>query len=138
MNDIPSRMDSKRLTIHGDVGQRSQIALTRILDKAFLNSFTLQMFIKKEVFGELFQVKMAATGEKRILRVVKKAVLRKESMNDQVDDFRFDLEELLELEHPNIAQIFEYQEDDHNFYILEQYCQGTRLFSEIQNLSEMT
>lgn len=46
-----------------------------------------------------------------------------------MDDFRFDLEELLDLEHPNIARIFDFKEDLHNFYILEEYCLGGRLFS---------
>lgn len=62
----------------------------------------------------------------------------KENHQQGVEDFRFQLEELVQLEHPNIAQIFEYREDTYNFYLTMEYCPGGSLFSKIEALSEMT
>ena len=53
-------------------------------------------------------------------------------------DFRENLEEILQLEHPNITQIFDYKEDEFNFYILQEYCKGGRLFSKIEEITEIT
>jgi len=48
------------------------------------------------------------------------------------------LEELVKLEHPNIATVFDYREDPYNFYVVMEYCIGGKLFSKIEGLSEMT
>lgn len=45
-----------------------------------------------------------------------------------IEDFRFSLEELLQLEHPNISQIYDYREDAYNYYIIIEECKGGKLF----------
>ncbi len=55
-----------------------------------------------------------------------------------IEDYRFSLEDLLQLEHPNITQLYDYKEDEYNFYLVLEHCKGGRLFDKIENLSEMT
>lgn len=50
-------------------------------------------------------------------------------MEEEIDDFIYDLEELITFDHPNIARVLEYREDAHNFYILEEFSNGKKLFS---------
>lgn len=119
----------------------SNNASNRLIDNAWLNSFKVVKFLKREVFADIFLIKMTSppliAGEMRVLRRLKKVIFR-ESYNG-VEEFRFSLEnELMKLEHPNIAQIYDYREDSYNFYLIIEYCKGGRLFSKIESLSEMT
>lgn len=39
-----------------------------------------------------------------------------------VEEFKMDLEEIIQLEHSFIAQVIDFKEDEHNFYLIEEYC----------------
>jgi hypothetical protein len=69
----------------------------RLLDNGWLNSFKIVKYLKKEVFSDLFLIKMTSpgiiAGQLRVLRKLKKVIFRES--NSGIEDFRFSLEELL-------------------------------------------
>jgi len=66
------------------------------------------------------------------LRKIKKVTFNKNQSG--IEDFRFSLEELLVLDHPNIAQLYDYKEDLFNFYLMIEKCEGGKLFDKIEKL----
>lgn len=78
----------------------------------------------------------SVAGEVRVLRKIRKVVFQDTASG--TEDFRFSMEELLQLEHPNIAQIYDYREDPHNYYLIVENCKGGQLFQQIEQLTEMT
>ena len=52
---------------------------------------------------------VGGNSDLRVLRKVKKVVFR--DLSQGIEDYRFSLEELLQLEHPNITQLYDYKED---------------------------
>ncbi|CDW71305.1 protein kinase domain containing protein [Stylonychia lemnae] len=118
----------------------SSIVNPRYIDNTWLSSFKVLKVLEKEVFSELYLIKMSSpqsiAGELRVMRKIRKVMFQE--TNSGIEDFRFSLEELLQLEHPNIAQIYDYKEDSYNFYVVIEYCQGGKLFRKIEELTEMT
>jgi hypothetical protein len=41
-----------------------------------------------------------------------------------MEEYRYILEELINVEHPNLAQIIDFKEDSNNFFILQEFCKG--------------
>jgi len=37
------------------------------------------------------------------------------------------------MDHPNIIKVYEFYEDEHNFYIIQELCTGGELFERIIN-----
>ena len=52
--------------------------------------------------------------------------------------FRDALDDLNSVEHPNIAQVYEYREDLQNFYILTEYAAGPKLFEWLEKETELS
>lgn len=66
--------------------------------------------LSREIFSELYLIRMVGgNSDLRVLRKVKKVVFR--DLSQGIEDYRFSLEELLQLEHPNITQLYDYKED---------------------------
>jgi len=68
------------------------------------------------------------------IRAVK--ILRKEKIQD--DSFRNEIDTLKELDHPNILRIYESFEDDKNYYVVTEFCDGGELFEEIIEWGKFT
>ena len=83
----------------------------------WLSTFTVVKLIKKETFGDLYLIKMKDNGELKILRKIKKVLFSKEP-TEQIENFRYSLEEILSLDHPNITSITCHKEDEYNFYLV--------------------
>ena len=109
----------------------------RVIDNNWLSSFKIIKLLKKEIFSELYLIQMQGGKQKyRILRKVKKIIFKDPQQG--IEDYRFSLEELLQLGHPNIAKLYDYKEDQYNFYLVLYYCKGGRLFDQIELMSEMS
>ncbi len=70
------------------------------------------------------------------MRIIKKIVFN--SHLSGIEDFRFSIEELLTLDHPNIQNVYDYKEDLYNFYIIMEYCNGGKLIKKIEELEVMS
>jgi hypothetical protein len=69
----------------------------RYLDNGWLNSFKVIKVMKREVFSDLYLIKMnspqSIAGELRVMRKIRKVMFSE--TNSGIEDFRFSLEELL-------------------------------------------
>jgi calcium-dependent protein kinase len=68
------------------------------------------------------------TKDERILKAVNKRSLKTAAQTEQLLK-RVNL--LKSLDHPNIIRVFEYFEDDKNYYFVAEYCSGGDLFTKI-------
>ena len=129
-----SKTEVLQAAFHNKAGLSNNVNL-RVVDSNWLNSFHIVKSLDKEIFSELYLIKMG-NGQERVMRKVKKVVFKEPTQG--IEDYRFFLEELLQLEHPNITQLYDYKEDQYNFYLVLEYCKGGTLFAKIADLSEMT
>ena len=79
-------------------------------------------------YGEVCKCIHKSTNEMRAVKMIKK-----ESMSRVEKAMLFtEIENLKKLEHPNILQVYESYEDDVNYYIVTELCEGGELFDEIE------
>lgn len=55
-----------------------------------------------------------------------------------MSNFRYGLNDVLFVEHPNLQSIIDFKEDDKKFYLIMQYFEGVNLFGELANLSALS
>ena len=113
--------------------------------KVSRKSFVMQ-HDKSEKFSDHYQLKeQLGSGnygtvhaclhiESTDIRAVK--ILKKEKIQDE--SFRNEIDTLKELDHPNILRIFESFEDDKNYYVVTEFCDGGELFEEILEWGKFT
>ena len=111
---------------------------SRLVDELWIESFQIINKIKTEIFSDLYLINMRDhVGEApRVLRRIKKILFKDPSKGLKV--FRTQLEDLCQLEHPNIAQLLDYKEDVHCFFLIFDACNGPNLFEEIEKSNKMT
>ena len=79
-------------------------------------------------YGEVCKCIHKSTNEMRAVKMIKK-----ESTSRVEKAMLFtEIENLKKLEHPNILQVYESYEDDVNYYIVTELCEGGELFDEIE------
>ncbi|EAR92076.3 calmodulin-domain kinase (macronuclear) [Tetrahymena thermophila SB210] len=93
-----------------------------------------QKYEKLEVIGEggFGVVYKVLDRETKLIKAMKR--LKKNSKLIQTDN---ELELLKRLDHPNIIRIFDFYQDEEDFYIITEYIEGGCLFDEIQKLSKL-
>lgn len=102
-----------------------------------MNSFIIDRLARKEVFSDLYEIRMkSGDKEKRFLRKIKKVIFNK--VDQGIENFRFQMEELILLDHPNIAKFYDYREDLFNFYIMIEHCTGGNFFERMVALMSFT
>ena len=69
-------------------------------------------------FGEVCKCIHKKSGEKRAIKLIKKASLSSNEKTMLITE----IEHLRTLQHPNILQLYESFEDDVNFYIVTEIC----------------
>jgi calcium-dependent protein kinase len=70
-------------------------------------------------FGKVFKVANKITNNIRAIKVIKKFNLEKNYNKSKLYD---EIKILKDVDHPNIIKIFEFFEDDENYYIVSEYC----------------
>lgn len=75
-------------------------------------------------FGTVREAFHKTTGNTRAVKILKKSEQDEEKLFLEVDI-------LARLSHPNIMQIYEFYDDNSNFYIVSEYCKGGELFDTI-------
>ena len=71
------------------------------------------------------------TGHARTIKIIKKK-------DQEITQFENEVKILSKLSHPNIVQIFEYFEDNTNFYIVSEFCPGGELFEKISEKGQFS
>lgn len=75
-------------------------------------------------FGTVKKVLHKKTNQERACKILKKS-------DQDVDKFFLEVEILSKLSHPNIMQIYEFYDDNKNFYIISELCKGGELYEMI-------
>jgi serine/threonine protein kinase len=97
-------------------------------DKSFLKRYAVSKeLLGKGGSGQIFKVKNEQ-DEMFALKIVNKQQILKAKVHNIVEEIR--LQQMLE--HPNIAQIMEWYEDDANYYIVLELC-GRNLYQYNKN-----
>ena len=79
--------------------------------------------------GSYGKVRMASHIKTNQLRAVK--IIKKKNLEEE--KFFLEVNILAKLSHPNIMQIYEFYEDERNYYIVSEFCSGGELFDMIIN-----
>ena len=87
--------------------------------------------IGKGGFGEVYKVKWKINGEVRAMKII-----HKEAECNNVN-FRKEFEILKCLDHPNILKLFHSFEDEENFYIISELCEGGNLWDFMMDQESM-
>lgn len=82
-------------------------------------------------FGTVKKVLHKRTNQERACKILKKS-------EQDIDKFFLEVEILAKLSHPNIMQIYEFYEDNKNFYIISELCKGGELYDMIIKRGSMT
>jgi hypothetical protein len=100
--------------------------MPRKVDEAWVNSFSVVKHLRAEIFSDVYLVKMESTKETKLLRKIKKMVFKEPLQGLGI--FRSMLNDMLQLEHPNLPQLKEYREDQCNFYLVFEGGDSVNLF----------
>ena len=81
-------------------------------------------------FSTVRALKHRVTNENRAVKIIHKKSLRTEEERGM---FFNEVAILRELDHPNIVQLFEFYQDEKNYYMITEHCNGGELFEKIIN-----
>lgn len=96
-----------------------------------LNEYTIGQALGSGSFGTVRKAVHKLTGQTRAIKILKK------SEQDENKLF-LEVQILCKLSHPNIMQIFEFFDDNKNFYIASEFCSGGELFEKISEKGAFT
>ena len=86
-------------------------------------------------YGLVKKVLLISSSIPRALKIIPKSKLIKGVNNSMVIN---EIEILRNLDHPNIMKIYEYYEDNKNFYIVGEYCDSGDLYSKLEKLDNFS
>jgi len=81
-------------------------------------------------FGSVRKITHRVTGEVRAVKTIHKKSLR---TPEEQQTFFNEVAVLRALDHPNILKLFEFYQDDKNYYLITEYCAGGELYDRIIN-----
>jgi calcium-dependent protein kinase len=86
-------------------------------------------------FGKVYKVNHIPTNQLRAMKVISK-----ETLQYQDDDKKFlkEIEILSQIDHPNILKVFEYYQDNENYYVITELCKGGELYEQIYELNHFS
>jgi calcium-dependent protein kinase len=79
-------------------------------------------------FGSVRKITHRVTGEVRAVKTIHKKNLRSE---EERQTFFNEVSVLRALDHPNILKLYEFYQDEKNFYLITELCNGGELFDRI-------
>lgn len=82
-------------------------------------------------FGKVYKAQHLLSKKIRAIKVVKKSMLKYQDGNKA---FLKEIEMLVSLDHPNIIRVYEYFEDEENYYVVEEFAEGGELYEQLYKL----
>lgn len=92
--------------------------------------------IGKGGFGEVKKIQDKVTNELMAMKIIPKRRLSAHSSTAIINE----VEILKKLDHPNIIKLYEFAQDEDNYYLITELCSGGELFDRIiamKNFSEI-
>lgn len=87
-------------------------------------------------FAEVWLCTHKLTLETRAVKILHKSGISEEDIRSRAVFSEVDI--LKSLDHPNVLKVYEYFEDDTNYYIVMEYCQGGDLFNKLESTGVVT
>ncbi|OMJ82456.1 hypothetical protein SteCoe_16865 [Stentor coeruleus] len=100
----------------------------KINDNDFVEVYNIGKKLGSGAYAEVRFCTHRQNKANRAVKIIAKQLLESESAKNQ---FIKEIEILKLLDHPNIIRVFEFFEDENNFYIVMEHCKGGELFDEI-------
>jgi calcium-dependent protein kinase len=88
----------------------------------------------KGAYGEVKMVTEKSTNQVMAMKVIPKKNCTTASTSTLLNE----IEVLKKLDHPNILKVYEFYQDETNYYIIMEYCAGGELFDRIVNTKHYT
>jgi calcium-dependent protein kinase len=98
-------------------------------NRSFDEDYKVTKVLGTGTYGEVRLCKHLKSGEPRAVKIVKKDKFN----SDEIQQIMEEVVIHKKLDHPNIVKIHEYFEDQNNFYIVQELCEGGMLFDHIIN-----
>jgi calcium-dependent protein kinase len=117
-------MGNKRST-GAEINMKNMISR---LESRVIDHYKILNKLGKGSFGTVFKVLHLSTGLLRAMKIIKKEVIK---FQDDEKKFLKEIDILIEADHPNIIKIYEYYEDEVNFYLITEYVSGGELYETI-------
>lgn len=97
-------------------------------DESLQNLYQSICKLGKGSFGTVFKVSHKSTGQIRALKLIKKENIQ---LQDDEQQFLKEIEILMKIDHMNIIKIYEFFEDDLNYYIITEYVSQGELLENV-------
>ncbi|MDR3547571.1 MAG: protein kinase [Candidatus Pacebacteria bacterium] len=88
----------------------------------------------KGAYGEVKMVAENTTNQMMAMKVIPKKNCSRESTSSLLNE----IDVLKKLDHPNILKVYEFYQDEQNYYIIMEYCAGGELFDRIVSTKHYT
>jgi calcium-dependent protein kinase len=88
----------------------------------------------KGSYGEVLELTLKSTGETRAW----KCFLKSKYAEDKISVIKNEAKILKMMDHPNIVKVYDYYEDEDNFFIVMEYWKGGELFEHITKVGVFT
>ena len=130
IKQTPNKDNNKKGTISIDVRKFIKENKGDITER-----YTVNKILGKGAYGEVSLIIDKVTGNKRAMKTISKQNYygaNNLSINTEI-------QMLKNLDHPNILKIYEFYQDDENYYLVTEYCSGGELYDRIismKNFSE--
>ena len=97
------------------------------LDKDSLDNYEKIQRIGKGSYGSVYKVRNKQTNLIRAMKIIPK------NFQKDNDEIMREIEILKNLDHPNVMKIYEFLEDDKNYYLIEEFCDEGDLETALDN-----
>ena len=103
--------------------------------KTKIDNYTLEEFIGKGQFSEVFLASKEETSEKFAIKKYLREIVEKDK--SILKDLKNEILVLKKLNHPNIIKLKECKKSKNALYMIYEYCNGEKLFKIIQDYIKM-
>ena len=128
INDQP--IEPPKNSNSNDTDPMSQICPKLFVHKhlgSINDNYRMGKTLGEGAFGKVCLVTHKPSEMVRAMKILRKKDLFKDEEKELCDE----IELLRNLDHPNILKLFEFFEDDVNYFIITEYCTGGELFDKI-------
>ena len=97
--------------------------------------YVVESAIGKGAYGEVSLIKDKISNNTRAMKVIPKEICNTSNSSSVVSEINM----LKSLDHPNIIKMYEFYQDESNYYLVTEYCSGGELYDRIiamRNFSE--
>lgn len=114
----------------------SKFNITKLVEEGkggLRDRYKEQNQIGKGANGKVKLIYDTVTNEMRAMKIIPKEICQRNAKN-----INSEIEVLKKLDHINIIKLFEFYQDEHNYYLITEYCAGRELFDRIVKMKHFS